>query len=64
MKNYKYYEHQLKYSLRKWKPHISTFIMPLMIFQGIRTFLLPSILDAALLFILILLYAGIYYSWY
>jgi hypothetical protein len=38
--------------------------MPLMIFQGIRTFLLPSIIDAALLFILILLYAGIYYSWY
>lgn len=55
------------YKFQKWTRNASAvcsqFIIPLTIFQAVRTFFFPTTLDVLLLTLLIILAAAIYLEW-
>ncbi|AKO94295.1 hypothetical protein HPB58_03530 [Priestia filamentosa] len=55
------------YSLKKWAQNAgavcSQFIIPLTVFQAVRTIVFPSILDVFLLLIFIAILLSIYFEW-
>ncbi|MGG3573794.1 hypothetical protein ABES25_13855 [Bacillus gobiensis] len=59
----KYYKNSFSPWMKQFRAICGPFILPITIFQGIRTILFPTIFDVLLLGLLILLVCAIKYDW-
>ncbi|MCZ0702417.1 hypothetical protein J2T56_000978 [Natronobacillus azotifigens] len=58
-----FYRYRLPPWLRQWILVIESWMIPICVFQGIRTLLFPTTFDVILLFLLLGLYICFYLKW-